>query len=202
MNKKKTVGIYGGSFDPIHTGHAIVASYVAQWGGVDEVWLMVSPHNPLKRGRVPSDVEMRLDMARLVAERCTGVRVSDFELTMPVPSYTYDTLSALSEKYPDIRFCIIIGADNWDSFRYWRDYRKIIDEFGVIVYPRPGSSAPNREVEGVTFLQDAPVMKISSTFIREALAEGYNVNFMLPHEVADYVKTHSLYQKGEESGIK
>lgn len=188
------IGIYSGSFDPIHTGHAMVANYVSQWGGVDEVWLMVSRLNPLKEGNDPLMDGLRLDMAGLMAEKCERVRVSDFELSLPAPSYTYVTLSRLREKYPDDEFVLIIGSDNWHSIDQWRDTEKIIREFGIIIYPRPGYEVGGDLPEGVTILNDAPLAMISSTFVRKAAAMGRNINYFVPYDVARYISDNNLYR--------
>ena len=164
------IGVYSGSFDPVHTGHAMVANYVAQWGGVDEVWLMVSRQNPLKEGRMPAEDCHRLAMASIVAKQCNSVKVSDFELSLPLPSFTYVTLCKLREKYPQ-------------------------HEFGMIIYPRPGYSLPNVLPEGVSAIgNDAPVALVSSTFVRETIAKGGNVNYFVPCKVADYINENNLYK--------
>lgn len=189
------IGVYSGSFDPVHTGHAMVANYVAQWGGVDEVWLMVSRQNPLKEGRMPAEDCHRLAMASIVAKQCNSVKVSDFELSLPLPSFTYVTLCKLREKYPQHEFVLIIGSDNWYALDKWRDADKIIKEFGMIIYPRPRYSLPNVLPEGVLAIgNDAPVALVSSTFVRETIAKGGNVNYFVPCKVADYINENNLYK--------
>lgn len=187
------IGIYSGSFDPVHTGHAMVASYVAQWGGVDEVWMLVSRQNPLKDGRLPAADSHRLEMVRMVAGKISGVRASDFELSLPLPSYTYVTLQRLKAAFPQHDFSLVVGSDNWDVFNKWRDSDRIISEFGVIIYPRPGYETPPGFPENVEVLQDAPQVMMSSSFIRKAVAEGRDINFFVPCEVADYIESHKLY---------
>ena len=189
------IGVYSGSFDPIHTGHAMVANYVAQWGGVDEVWLMVSRQNPLKEGRKPLSDRHRLAMARLVAEECEGVVASDFEMHLPLPSYTYVTLTKLRATYPEHDFTLIIGSDNWVDFGRWRDADKIIRDFGLLIYPRPGYEVPNLTPAGVKVLGSGPTSFISSTFFRDALHEGRNVKFFVPLNVAAYIRDHRLYSE-------
>ncbi|MDE6339986.1 MAG: nicotinate-nicotinamide nucleotide adenylyltransferase, partial [Muribaculaceae bacterium] len=120
------IGIFGGSFDPIHTGHAIIANYASQWEALDEVWLMVSPQNPLKEDNTLSSEDMRCEMAEIVAKDCANVRVSRFEQKLPKPSYSYRTLSLLREKYPEHTFTLIIGSDNWQEFPRWRANDRII----------------------------------------------------------------------------
>lgn len=188
------IGIYSGSFDPIHTGHAMVANYCSQWEGLDEVWLMVSPQNPLKEGMRPTPAETRLEMAGLVAGMCSGVKASDYELSLPLPSYTYVTLCRLREDYPQHKFTLIIGSDNWMYFGRWRDAHKIIREFGLLIYPRPGFPLPDTPPEGVGIIGNAPTAQISSTFVREAVRNGGNVNFFVPAVVADYIREKGLYK--------
>lgn len=192
------VGIYGGSFNPIHTGHAMLANYIAQSGVVDEVWLMVSPLNPLKAGTDSGDAlagnRERLEMAEIVATDCRGVRASGFEFTLPIPSYTYNTLCKLREAYADIDFRLIIGSDNWQEFSRWRNPDEIIGEFGVLVYPRPGYGIEGPLPEGVTLLDEVPTAYISSTLVRKMIAEGKDINFLVPPEVARYIGRHRLYK--------
>lgn len=189
------IGIYSGSFDPIHTGHAMVANYVSQWGGVDELWLMVSRLNPLKAGHAPSEYVHRMAMAGLVAAKCRKVVVSDFELSLPLPSYTYVTLCKLREHYPMHEFVLVVGADNLLSLDKWRNPEEILKEFGMIVYPRPGYELPVSLPEGVTVLGDGvPEAYVSSTFIRDSVARGKDVNYFVPCEVAEYIRNNNLYK--------
>lgn len=192
------IGIYSGSFDPVHTGHAMVANYCAQWAGLDEVWMMVSRLNPLKEGSLPAPDLHRLRMAKLVAEQCRGVKASDFELSLPLPSYTYVTLCKLRDQYPEHHFVLVVGSDNWANLGRWRDAHKIIKEFGLLIYPRPGYELPHDPPQGVEVLDEGPTAHVSSTFIREAVAEGANINFFVPTVVAHYIKEHKLYTNQPE----
>lgn len=191
----RTIAIYPGSFDPPHLGHVMVASYVAQWGGVDAVWLMPSGINPLKLNNAPkaSDAD-RLEMCKLAVEGIPSVEVSDFELQLPRPSFTYKTLCALKEAYPDYDFRLIIGADNWQVFNRWRDTDKIISEFGLIIYQRPGYEISLVDLpENVRVLTEGPLMLISSTFIRQAIATGKSPAGFIPKDVAKYIEGRGLY---------
>lgn len=189
------IGIYSGTFDPIHTGHAMIANYVAQWGDVDEVWIMVSRLNPLKEGVLPAPDHHRLRMVKMVAETCKNVKASDFELGLPLPSFTYVTLTRLRDTYPMHDFKLIIGSDNWNNLGRWRDADKIIKEFGIIIYPRPGFEIPENPPEGVTVISNGPTAFISSTFIRKAISDGKNVSYFVPLSVSRYIADNNLYHK-------
>jgi len=187
--------IFCGSFDPIHTGHAMLANHVAQSGLIDELWLMPSRVNPLKTAFPPVADRHRLAMCRLVATRCIGVRTSEYELGLPLPSYTYDTLCGLRKKYPARSFILLIGSDNWLCFEKWRNHDSIIKEFGLLVYPRPGYEVRREALpESVMLLSEAPQMLVSSTFIRNGLHNGRDMNFLLPADVLDYIKNEQLYE--------
>ena len=187
------IGIYGGSFDPIHTGHAMVANFVAQCNVVDEVWLMVSRRNPLKTGGTYAGDRERLEMASIVARKCKGVRVTDIEMHRGVPSYTIETLRELQREHPDDSFKIIIGSDSLIKFREWRSWEEIVKDFGVIVYPRPGYPMPEKEPDNFIFLNGAPEFGISSTLIREYVRSGWNINYFVPTEVNEYIREKQLY---------
>ncbi len=188
------IGIFSGSFDPIHIGHAMIASYAAQWTDLDEVWLMVSRLNPLKIDSEPASEYDRFEMAKIVASGCEGVRPSDFELRLPVPSYSYRTLTELKKTYPENDFSLIIGSDNWLGFDRWRNSWEIKREFGIYIYERPGFPVdPETLPSGVRLIEGAPQSLISSTFVRKALKERKDLNFFLPEKVFEYVKQKQLY---------
>lgn len=187
--------IFSGSFDPIHVGHAMVASYVAQTGVVDELWLMPSRINPLKQDTPPAAGNHRLEMCRLVADRIDNASVSDAELSLPSPSYTFKTLRHLQTRFPDRAFSILIGSDNWLCFDKWRDHDRIISDFGVVVYPRPGYEIdPESLPDNVVLLGDAPQSLISSSFLRRWIGCNRSVDFMIPDDVINYIKTNGLYE--------
>lgn len=188
----KTIGILGGSFNPVHIGHMMLASYLAEWGYVDEVWLTLSPRNPLKD---PTDLlpdTKRLTMLNIAVKGSTKLDICDIELSMPKPSYTINTLDFLAERYPDYRFKLIVGSDNWRLFEQWRAPKRILEEYGVMVYLRPGYPVEKRAVDGLEVI-DAPMIHISSTFIRQAIAKGRNVNYFLPAGVYKYIIDNKLY---------
>ena len=192
----ETIGILGGSFNPVHIGHMMIASYLAQWGYVDKVWLTLSPLNPLKKdsNEIIPDTK-RLAMLNLAIKGSERIDVCDIELSLPTPSYTITTLETLSAAYPGKKFKLIIGSDNWAAFDKWKSGPKILDKYGVIVYPRPGYPIENH-VDGME-LVNAPTVNLSSTFIRKSLAKGRNMEFFLPQGVNKYILNHHLYQSAK-----
>ena len=190
------IGIFGGSFNPIHTGHAIIASYVMRNSCLDSLWLLVSPQNPLKQGTTMASDYHRLRMAELVTRRIDGVTTSAFEFQLPRPSYTIDTLKALKEKFPDDEFYLVIGADNWCVFDQWKDGEEIINNFHILIYPRRGYEIkiPARYKDRVEVV-DAPLVELSSTQIREMLSQMQSVSFYVPEAVERYIVENKLYME-------
>ena len=191
------IGIFGGSFDPIHIGHAIIAQHIITCGAVDQLWFMVSPVNPLKanKERQVSDAD-RLRMVEMVSRPMDGVETSAFEFNMSKPSYTIDTLNALQDKFPNDEFYLVIGADNWELFDKWRNSEEILSKYHVLIYPRLGHEVniPDQVKERVT-LVDAPIIELSSTQIRERLADGLDVRYYVPDAVLDFIERKQLYRK-------
>lgn len=189
----KTIGLLGGSFNPVHNGHVMLADYLSRQSMLDGVWLVLSPQNPLRQDVLLAD-EHRLAMLRLALANNRHVEVCDIELNMPRPSYSIATLDYLQELHPDKQFRWIIGSDNWLIFHKWRDYQRILNDYGVIVYPRPGYPIDHINQPGA-ILVDAPIMDLSSTFIRQSIAEGCDVSNVLHPDVLDYITKHQLYRK-------
>lgn len=197
------IGIFGGSFDPIHVGHAIIAQYIISSGIVDQLWFMVSPVNPLKVNKVRQVADTdRLRMVEMVSRPMEGVETSALEFSMPKPSYTIDTLNTLQEKFPDDEFYLVIGADNWTKFGMWRNSREILEKYHVLVYPRLGHEVviPD-ELKDRAMLVDAPVIELSSTEIRERLAEGLSVRYYVPDEVGQYIDKKNLYKRKQHGEV-
>lgn len=188
------IGIFGGSFNPIHTGHAILANYLATETDLDAVWLMVAPRNPIKSDYDRAYDLHRLRMTEMVTSRIDGAITSGLEFSLPYPSYTINTLNTLSEKFPDDSFVLVIGADNWSIFNRWRCADEIIARFEIYVYPRRGYeiSIPD-ELQGKVKALNSPLIEISSTMVREKLACGENLSFYLPDDVYKYILKHNLY---------
>lgn len=190
--QKEIVGILGGSFNPVHIGHMMLAQYLTQWKYVDRVWLTLSPLNPLKEaaGLIP-DMK-RLAMITLATKGAVDIETCDIELSMPRPSYTIDTLDLLSKRHKNKRFKLIIGSDNWRIFDKWREHQRILDEYGVLVYPRPGYPIDSVYVDGMEVIE-APTVNISSTFVRDAIIRGRDVGYFLPAGVYKYIRDNRLY---------
>jgi nicotinate-nucleotide adenylyltransferase len=167
----KKVAIFGGSFNPIHTGHIALAQAVQQQCGLDEVWLMVSPQNPLKRNDADLlDDSLRFEMAQKALEGVEGVKACDYEFHLPKPSYTWNTLQHLTKDYPDYTFTLLIGGDNWAHFQRWRHWKDILWHHDVIVYPRD-------EYQGTI---SVPLLNVSSTEIRQRVRAGESISGLVP----------------------
>ncbi|MBR5031027.1 MAG: nicotinate-nucleotide adenylyltransferase [Muribaculaceae bacterium] len=190
------IGIFGGSFNPIHVGHALIASHIVESGVIDSLWLMVSPQNPLKENADLESDYHRLRMTELVSRRIENVTTSAFEFNLPKPSYTIDTLSALQAKFPDDEFYLVIGADNWCVFDRWKAGEEIISKFHILIYPRHGYHIviPEKYSDRVTVVA-APIIEVSSTQVRERLAEMKSVSFYVPEAVEKYIVKNKLYMK-------
>ena len=190
---KQRVAIFGGSFDPIHYGHLALAGEVIARGLASEVWLMVTPQNPHKQDKVLSDERLRFQMAQLAVEGMEGVKACDFEFSLPRPSYTLTTLTALTEAYPDKEFCLLIGADNWEKFDRCYKGDEIISRHGVIVYPRGSEEEPPLP-PGVQWMP-AKLHDVSSTMVRAAVAAGNDITDLVPATVVRFINDNKMYRK-------
>jgi nicotinate-nucleotide adenylyltransferase len=186
------IGLYFGSFNPIHVGHLIIAQTLFQRGGLDQVWFVVSPQNPFKKQESLAHEHDRLRMVELAIDDNFQFRASDVEFRMPRPSYTIDTLTYLSDKYPQHQFSLFLGSDNLNHFHKWKNHQAILDNYPILVYPRPGE-VKTLEHPGVSYL-DAPLLDISATFIRQSIQEGLSVRYLLPELVEGYILDKKLYQ--------
>ena len=192
----RRIGIFGGSFNPIHVGHALIASYIVESGAVDSLWLMVSPQNPLKKNSGLASDYHRLRMTELVSRRIENVTTSAFEFDLPKPSYTIDTLNALKAKFPEDEFYLVIGADNWCLFDKWKNGEEIISKYHILIYPRRGYDIviPKKYSDRVAVVE-APLIEVSSTQVRERLALMKSVSFYVPEAVEKYIIKNQLYMK-------
>jgi nicotinate-nucleotide adenylyltransferase len=192
----KRIGLFGGSFNPIHLGHTALAAYICEQGLVDEVWLLVSPQNPLKQDLTLLDENERLHMARLAVAPYPMLKACDFEFTLPRPSYTYHTLQALRKAYPDCEFSLIIGEDNWNNFHRWYRGEDIARETPIIIYPREveGKESSTNSLRPMANGQQSPkLLPYSSTEVRDLIASGHDASHMLHPDVAQYIKERQFY---------
>jgi len=193
-NRKLKTGLFFGSFNPIHIGHLIIANYMANFTNLKEVWLVVSPHNPLKLKSGLANMYDRLEMAKLATENAPQIKISDIEFKLPQPSYTIDTLTYLHEKYPEKEFALIMGADNLASLKKWKNYAILLANYQIYVYPRPGVDTSDwLNHPSITFTS-TPEMEISSTFIRKALKDRKSIQFLVPDQVLDFIENKNLYR--------
>lgn len=181
-------GIFGGSFNPIHNGHIALARQLREAAGLDEVWLMVSPHNPLKEQAGLLDDQLRLQMARQALADEPFIKASDYEFHLPRPSYTWNTLQALEADYPEREFVLMIGGDNWEYFSRWYRADDILSRYSLVVYPRRGSDI-GQIPENVQVV-DAELLDISSTDIRRRVRQGKTIAGMVPDRIVDAVTEH------------
>ena len=178
------IGLFGGSFNPIHNGHVWLAKALLRETGLDEVWFMVSPQNPLKQNRQLLDDSQRFRLVQIALEDEPRLRPCDYEFHLPKPSYTWNTLEALKRDYPDRQFVLMIGGDNWQLFDKWYRADDIRNQYQIIVYPRRGCEGG---IDGLDLID------ISSTEIRDCIQAGKPINHLVPKAVAEYIKEHELY---------
>jgi nicotinate-nucleotide adenylyltransferase len=191
----KRTALFFGSFNPIHVGHLIIANTMVQHGEVDEVWLVVSPQNPLKERATLLADHHRLAMVRRAIDDNYRLKACDIEMHLPVPSYTVVTLAALQEKHPTHEFSLIMGSDNLESLHRWRNYEHILAHHRIFVYPRPGSEhCPLASHPSVTMV-DVPMMDISSTYIRRQIQAGRDVRYLLSEPVYQYLTEMHFYRR-------
>ena len=185
------VGLYFGSFNPIHVGHLIIANHFQQFTELDQVWMIISPQNPLKKKSSLANEYDRLEMVELAINDYPNLRASNIEFTLPKPSYTIDTLIHLKEKYPEHEFALIMGSDNLENISKWKNAAILLRDYPFYVYPRPGF-VPSEQFENINIIE-APLMEISSTLIRTAIKENKNIKPMLPPKVWEYLDGSNLY---------
>jgi nicotinate-nucleotide adenylyltransferase len=197
----KKIGLYFGSFNPIHTGHLAIVGYMIEYTELDEVWLVVSPHNPLKeKGTLLAD-HQRLHMVNLAIGNNPNLKACDIEFKMPVPSYTIETLTYLREKYPENEFALVMGEDNLYTLHKWKNALELITKCKIYVYPRQGIERPSLPLldqildkADIQFV-NAPLMEISGTFIRKGIKEGKDLSYFVPQAVWRYIKEMHFYEK-------
>ena len=179
----KKIGVFSGSFNPIHIGHLALANWLCEYVDLDEIWFLVTPQSPLKDKVELIDYDLRYNMVKKAIDGYPKFKVSDFERSLPLPSYTIDTLRTLRQTCPDCLFHLIIGADSWATINQWKDAQALINEFPILIYPRKNYE-PAVPPSGLQIcIVEAPVLEISSSFIRAAIKEGKDIRFFLPESV-------------------
>ncbi|WP_406685180.1 nicotinate (nicotinamide) nucleotide adenylyltransferase [Seonamhaeicola sp. MEBiC1930] len=190
------VGLYFGSFNPIHIGHLVIANHFAEFSDLDQVWFVVTPHNPFKKKNTLLDNYQRLEMVYRATKDYSKLKPSDIEFKLPQPNYTINTLVHLEEKYPDHEFCLIMGEDNLNHLHKWKNAELILKNYHIYVYPRISKEPIEPKINNhkkVHFI-DAPIMEISSTFIRKSIKEGKNTQPLLPEHVWEYLDEMNFYK--------
>jgi nicotinate-nucleotide adenylyltransferase len=191
------IGLYFGTFNPIHVGHLIIANHLAENSDLDQVWMVVTPHNPHKDKKTLLDDYQRLEMVHLATENYPKIKPSTIEFKLTQPNYTVHTLAHLQNKFPHDQFCLIMGEDNLNSLHKWKNYEIILKNHLIYVYPRISSLAETSRFENHKniFKIDAPIVELSSTFIRNGIKNKKNIAPMLPQKVWEYISHNLLYTK-------
>lgn len=190
------IGLYFGTFNPVHIGHVIIANHMAEFSDLEQVWMVITPHNPQKKKNTLLEDHHRLQMVFLATEDYEKIKPTDIEFKLPQPNYTINTLAHLQEKFPDYNFSLIMGEDNLNSLHKWKNYQVILQNHDIYVYPRITSGIKNPKFLNHTKIHkvDAPILEISSTFIRESIKNNKNISPLLPTKVQQYI-THNLFYK-------
>lgn len=187
------IGLFFGSFNPLHIGHKIIASYMVEFSNLDKIMFVVSPQNPLKEKSSLLEQHHRLMIIRMEIEDNAKLQVSDIEFNMPQPSYTIDTLIRLKEKYPENEYALIMGSDNLKNLHKWKSYRQILESYCIYVFPRPGFKI-NGTHENIHIVKNVPQMEISASFIRDSIKQGKDVSYLMPEKAWKYTDEMNFYR--------
>lgn len=188
------IGLYFGSFNPIHTAHLIIANFVVNQTDIEKIWFVVSPHNPFKQEHSLLNEYHRLHLVNLAIEGDTRFKAIDIEFSLPKPSYTINTLAWLTEKYPEHSFCILMGSDSFQNLHKWKNADAIIKHYPLYVYKRPGFETGN-QLKAKLHALDAPLLELSATYIRKCIADGKSVRYMVPDAVREEIERGGYYKK-------
>lgn len=188
------IGLFFGSFNPVHIGHMIIANHLATYTNLDEVWMVVSPHNPLKNKASLAKDNDRLHLVHLAIGDNPKIKASNIEFFLPKPSYTIDTLTYLKEKYPKNEFSLIMGGDNLESIEKWKNYEKILSDYDIFLYQRPGYDVQRYINEPRVHVLEVPMLDISATFIRQAIKSKKSIQYLVPDAVFKYLEMVSMYK--------
>ena len=190
-----TIGLYFGTFNPIHVGHLIIANHIVEHTNLDKIWFVVTPHNPIKNKKTLLDNYQRLEMVHMATSPYDKLGVSNIEFGLPQPNYTINTLEHIKEKHPNHSFALIMGEDNLKSLHKWKNYELLLENYEIYVYPRVTKLSDNNlsNHSSIHFV-DAPIVEISSTHIRKNIKDGKNVEPLLPHSVWNYIDEMNFYK--------
>ena len=191
---KTKIGLFFGSFNPVHNGHLMLANYIVEYTDLDSIWFVVSPQNPFKDKESLLQDRHRFDMLEMAVENDSRFEVCDIEFNMPKPSYTIDTLNRLAELYPETEFHLICGMDNLVNFKKWKNAQEILDNYHLLVYPRKGYDGGELVNHKSVRIINAPEIEISSTFIRNAVAENKDVRYFMPEKSYNYMIDNNFYK--------
>mgnify|MGYP000093999214 CR=1 FL=1 len=187
------IGLYFGSFNPIHVGHLIVANHIVEHSEIDKLWFVVSPHNPLKDSHSLLNEYDRLHLVRLAIEENPKFRASNIEFSLAKPSYTVDTLTYLAEKFPLERFSVIMGSDSFQNIHRWKNYEFLVKNYSIIIYKRPGFEITETHGADLTIME-APLLEISSTYIRNEVKNKRSIRYLVPEKVCDYIEESNYFK--------
>ena len=190
------IGLYFGTFNPIHVGHVIIANHLVEYSDLDEVWMVVTPHNPHKKKNSLLANHHRLELVYLALQKYNKIKPSDIEFKLPQPNYTINTLAYINEKYPQHEFSLIMGEDNLKSFHKWKNFELIVDRHSIYVYPRVTDIDDKTTFSSHSKITEvaAPIVEISSSFIRKGIKENKNIRPLLPHKVWEYLDEMNFYK--------
>ena len=194
MATDKNIGLFFGSFNPVHVGHMIIANYMVEHSDLDQIWMVVSPQNPHKQKKSLASEYDRLHLVKLAIGDIPHIKASNVEFKLPQPSYTIDTLTHLTERHPDHEFSLIMGGDNLGSFHKWKNYELILERHRIYVYRRPTYELGELATHEKVSILDAPLLQISASYIRAQIAESKSIKYLVTDTVYDYLKESTLYK--------
>ena len=192
------VGLYFGSFNPVHIGHLIIASHIAEYSGLDQVWFVISPQNPFKNNSTLLNEQHRLSLVQIAIEGETKLKASNVEFKLPKPSYTINTLAYLSEKYTEHRFSIIMGSDSFQNIEKWKNYEQIVNNYNIYIYTRPLFTIKTPVLENIIPV-DAPLLEISASSIRKNIREGRSIRYLVSDGVKNEIDAKGYYRSALEN---
>jgi nicotinate-nucleotide adenylyltransferase len=190
------IGLFFGSFNPIHIGHLIIANYFAEDSDLDQVWFVVSPQNPFKNAESLLNNYDRLHLVSKATENDLRMKASDIEFHLPKPSYTVTTLAYLKEEYPEHEFVIIIGSDSFQNLSKWKNFEIIVNNYQLIIYKRPGFEVENN-IGAKTLIMNAPLLEISATYIRDLIKKNKSIKYLVPENIEEEIKTNRFYNQNK-----